>query len=94
MLLINVSNNHKVLLNGTLILTSVIAIGYLYHRYFYKKKKIKSESKFSKYTIILHQYSRGLRAPSLSPYALKLETWLRIANISYEVAFLFYFIIF
>ena len=26
--------------------------------------------------IILHQFPRGLNAPSASPFALKLETWL------------------
>lgn len=28
--------------------------------------------------VILHQFPRGFRAPSASPFALKLETWLLI----------------
>ena len=36
-------------------------------------------------TVILHQYPRMQVAPSLSPYALKLETYLRLAKISYQV---------
>ena len=26
--------------------------------------------------VILHQFNRGLRAPSIGAFALKLETWL------------------
>jgi hypothetical protein len=68
-----------IIFNGVFLLTSV---GFFY-KYFKNKKKI--ESKYPKYMVILHQYSRGLRAPSLSPHPLKIETWLRIANIKYEV---------
>lgn len=67
-----------------------------------KSKKFKSKHKYPKYTVILHQYRRGLRAPSLSPCALKLETFLRMTNVTYQVCFmpiihflgLFYFIFF
>ena len=34
-------------------------------------------------TVILHQVRRGTRCPSLSPFPLKLETFLRLANIPY-----------
>jgi hypothetical protein len=30
--------------------------------------------------VILHQFPRGLNAPSASPFALKLETWFVISN--------------
>ncbi|CAC5358795.1 unnamed protein product [Mytilus coruscus] len=36
-------------------------------------------------TVILHQIGRGPYAPSMTPYAIKLETYLRMANIPYEV---------
>ena len=68
-----------IIFNGVALLTTV---GFFY-KYLKNKKKI--ESKYPKYMVILHQYSRGLRAPSLSPHPLKIETWLRIANIKYEV---------
>ncbi|GAU91680.1 hypothetical protein RvY_03890 [Ramazzottius varieornatus] len=34
--------------------------------------------------VILHQFPRMQAAPSLSPFALKLETYLRLAKISYQ----------
>lgn len=42
-----------------------------------KEKEYKSNS------IILHQFPRSLRAPSASPFCLKLETWLRMAKLDY-----------
>jgi hypothetical protein len=35
--------------------------------------------------LVLHQFPRALRAPSASPFCLKLETWIRMANIKYTV---------
>jgi hypothetical protein len=41
-------------------------------------RKWQSENKRQSYpkdVVILHQFRRGLRAPSASPFCLKLETW-------------------
>lgn len=35
--------------------------------------------------LVLHQFSRGKFCPNLSPFALKLECYLRLAGIEYEV---------
>ena len=35
----------------------------------------KHRLKYPKDVVILHQFPRGLRAPSISPFPLKLETW-------------------
>lgn len=35
----------------------------------------KKAIKYPKDTVILHQFPRGLRAPSVSSFSLKLETW-------------------
>ncbi|XP_046551644.1 failed axon connections homolog [Haliotis rubra] len=35
-------------------------------------------------TVILHQIGRGPYAPSLTPFAVKLETYLRMARIPYQ----------
>ncbi|XP_076090978.1 failed axon connections homolog [Mytilus galloprovincialis] len=56
-------------------------------------KKIVSKPPKKNYppdTVILHQIGRGQYAPSLTPYAIKLETYLRMANIPYENVHSFY----
>lgn len=35
--------------------------------------------------VILHQFERGKHTPSISPFPLKLETYLRMTGIPYEV---------
>ena len=35
--------------------------------------------------VILHQCPRGYYTPCIAPFSLKLETYLRVANIPYEV---------
>jgi hypothetical protein len=50
--------------------------------YFYSKK---TNNDYPKCTVILHQAGRGPFAPSLSPFAVKLETYLRMAKIPYKV---------
>ena len=37
--------------------------------------------------VIVHQITKGTYAPSLGHFVLKLETYLRIAKIPYEVRF-------
>lgn len=46
---------------------------------------------YPKDVVILHQFPRtiNLKVPSASPYCLKLETWLRMANINYQNHFTF-----
>lgn len=41
---------------------------------------------FEKDIIYLYQFSRTPLLPSLSPYCLKVETWLRLAGLKYEVS--------
>ena len=42
-------------------------------------------AKVGKNVVVLHQFRRASYAPSPSPFALKLETYLRMAEIPYEV---------
>lgn len=42
---------------------------------------------FEKDVIYLYQFSRTPFLPSISPYCLKVETWLRLAGLKYEVSF-------
>lgn len=48
------------------------------------------KSNFEKDIIYLFQFSRTPLLPSLSPYCLKVETWLRLAGLKYEVSFYFF----
>jgi hypothetical protein len=41
---------------------------------------------YEKDVIYLYQFSRTPLLPSLSPYCLKVETWLRLAGLKYEVS--------
>lgn len=41
---------------------------------------------FEKDIVYLYQFSRTPVMPSLSPYCLKVETWLRLAGLKYEVS--------
>ena len=36
-------------------------------------------------TVSLYQFPRAMYSPSLSPFALKLETWCRATGIKYQV---------
>lgn len=42
------------------------------------------KANFEKDVVYLYQFSRTPLIPSLSPYCLKVETWLRLAGIKYE----------
>lgn len=46
---------------------------------------------FEKDVVYLYQFSRTPVIPSMSPYCLKVETWLRLAGLKYEVRTDFYF---
>ena len=43
---------------------------------------------YPKDTVILHQIPRGPHAPSLSPFVVKLETFLRMVKVPYQVSIL------
>lgn len=44
------------------------------------------KTNYEKDIVYLYQFSRMPLLPSLSPYCLKVETWLRLNNIKYEVS--------
>ncbi|RDD46515.1 Failed axon connections-like protein [Trichoplax sp. H2] len=51
----------------------------------YKRVSGKSKKTVPKDVVLMHSFSRTSFAPSASPFALKLETYLRMAKIPYEV---------
>lgn len=59
---------------------------------FYFASDRKEEELDSKDAIILHQFSRPTNGvPSLSPFCLKMETYLRMADLPYQVYLQFSF---
>lgn len=48
-------------------------------------KVVVHKSNFEKDTVYLYQFSRTPLLPSMSPYCLKVETWLRLVGLKYEV---------
>lgn len=48
-------------------------------------KVVVHKSNFDKDVVYLYQFSRTPVLPSMSPYCLKVETWLRLAGVKYEV---------
>lgn len=48
------------------------------------------KANFEKDVVYLYQFSRTPLLPTTSPYCLKVETWLRLAGIKYEVSVLFF----
>lgn len=57
-------------------------------------KVLVHKSNYEKEIVYLYQFSRTPLLPSLSPYCLKVETWLRLAGVKYEVSFFFVSLIF
>lgn len=48
-------------------------------------KVVVHKANYERDVVYLYQFSRTPLLPSLSPYCLKVETWLRLAGIKYEV---------
>jgi len=53
-------------------------------KYFKKERKGPYKTDFKPGVVYVYQYPRTTVIPNISPYALKLETWLRLADITYE----------
>ncbi|XP_076047865.1 failed axon connections homolog isoform X1 [Oratosquilla oratoria] len=64
----------------------VITVGVV-HAYNYRKKQVRRKkwNSAEKDLVILHTIPRGRYCPNLSPFVVKLETYLRMADIKYEI---------
>lgn len=50
------------------------------------KKPNVFKQNYEKDVVYLYQFARTTSLPSLSPYVLKVETWLRLVGLKYEVS--------
>ncbi|OWF53863.1 failed axon connections homolog [Mizuhopecten yessoensis] len=76
------SLNPGAVIGGFVLVMAFLALGILHRR---NRKSNESKSlPYPKDVVILHQGSRAPYAPSLSPFAVKLETYLRVAKIPYQ----------
>jgi len=87
-----VSNLHSSLENpqnkNLLIITAGVGSLYVAIKTYTIYKKSQQRQKWNavgKNVVVLHQVQRGKFTPSISPFPLKLETYLRMAKIPYEV---------
>ena len=63
------------LAKNTLVSLGVVSTVYFAVKIYLKLSRAAKRKSYPKDVVILHQFPRGLRAPSGSPFALKLETW-------------------
>jgi hypothetical protein len=75
--------------NFLLVLESGLVIGAvsLVFSLINKQRRAAARNTYPKDVVILHQFPRGLRAPSPSPFPLKLETWsVKSTSISLDIS--------
>lgn len=72
-------------LGKALLAAAVIGVGLKLYGKYQRCQRRQRWSKVGKDVVVLHQFERATNMPHLSPFALKLETFLRMADIKYEV---------
>lgn len=83
----SLSSNHS---KHLLVIGTGIAGLYLVGQVYVSYKRAQRRKKWAsveKNMVILHQFERGKNTPSISPFPLKLETYLRMTGIPYESDF-------
>jgi hypothetical protein len=78
------SHHKKILIVAGSVIATYTVSSFLLKLYFRYKRNQKRKA-YPKNTVILHQFPCKNDSPSMSTPCLKLETWLRIAEIKYEV---------
>ena len=56
----------------------LVGLAYKIFIFLLNQKRKERKSNYPKDVVILHQFPRGIRAPSMSPFPIKLETWFKI----------------
>ncbi|XP_068223453.1 failed axon connections homolog [Palaemon carinicauda] len=69
-------------------LTGTVCFGIVKAIFYYKKQCQRNKWRsVGKDVVVLHLFPRGRYCPNVSPFVVKLETYLRMAGISYELDF-------
>uniref|UniRef100_A0A0N5ARX1 Thioredoxin-like_fold domain-containing protein n=1 Tax=Syphacia muris TaxID=451379 RepID=A0A0N5ARX1_9BILA len=69
----------------SMVVVGAALVTYIPYRYYVTRpRKTPIKQDFAEDVVYLYQFPRVKCIPSFSPYCLKLETWLRMANIKYE----------
>ena len=70
-----------------LLLVILLLVSLKVTSYIYDLKKVEGYTNYEKDLIYLHTFPRacGKQVPNISPYAIKLETWLRLRKLKYKV---------
>ena len=67
---------------------SLLGLSYIFVREYKAYKRQQKRKSYPKDTVVVHQFPRGMKVPSISPFCLKFETWLRMNDdIPYVVRF-------
>ncbi|XP_043193869.1 failed axon connections homolog [Amphibalanus amphitrite] len=64
---------------------AILGVGLKLYKKYKAHQRRQRWSQAGKDVVVLHQFERGTNMPNLSPFALKLETYLRMAGIKYIV---------
>ena len=62
----------------------VVGLTIVFLKCYFKRRALKKKQNYPKDVVIVHQFPRNPKIPSPSPFCLKLETWLRMADIKYQ----------
>ena len=66
---------------GTTILIGGIAL----IKFYFKRKRLAKLNQYPENVVILHQFPHDKELPTVSLFCLKLETWLKVTNVKYQV---------
>ena len=72
-------------LGKALLSAALLGVGLKLYGQYKRRQRRQRWSQAGRDVVVLHQFERGTNMPNLSPFALKLETFLRMANIQYIV---------
>ncbi|KAK3851649.1 hypothetical protein Pcinc_041719 [Petrolisthes cinctipes] len=72
--------------NKPLAITAVVVVSAIkINSYITKKKRRNKWNNAGRDVVVLHMFQRGKYAPSVSPYVIKLEMYLRMSDIQYQI---------